>query len=234
MLTSLSLVRPDIVLNGDQQGSGRSVLLLHAGGERRKVWYPVMETLSTHGFHTVAYDQRAHGESGGSPDEPVTLFADDAVAMIKEMVMPAVVGASLGGFALMLALADPDVQSSVSALVLVDVLPDPDPDIVRGYLSRGERNMSELPLVSDILSRREELCEAASSLKLPVLLVRGEKSDALMDSDTDRFRKLVPHVEEIIIPDAGHLVARDQPDLLANEVTRFLDQDLIHKRSICG
>ncbi|QNQ10857.1 alpha/beta fold hydrolase [Sphingomonas alpina] len=92
-----ALIRPDAVLRFDQLGSGPAALLLHAGGERRRVWHKIMEPLAQCGFLTVAYDQRGHGESGGSLDAPLTAFGADTAAMIEHLISPVVVGASLGG-----------------------------------------------------------------------------------------------------------------------------------------
>ena len=101
-----ALVRPDAILRFDRLGSGPPVLLLHAGGERRLVWHKVMAPLAQRGFLTIAYDQRGHGESGGSRDTPLPAFGADTVAMIEQLDSPLVVGSSLGGFAALSALAE--------------------------------------------------------------------------------------------------------------------------------
>jgi pimeloyl-ACP methyl ester carboxylesterase len=62
MITT-SLQRPDATLYCDSLGHGQEILLLHAGGERRRVWHPVMGYLANHGCRCVAYDQRGHGRA---------------------------------------------------------------------------------------------------------------------------------------------------------------------------
>ncbi|MCE3289817.1 MAG: alpha/beta fold hydrolase, partial [Caulobacter sp.] len=119
------LQRPDTVLRFDQLGAGPDMLLLHAGGERRTVWRPVMRQLAWQ-CRCTAYDQRGHGDSEGDRSAPVTVFGEDTVAMIAQLRAPVVVGASLGGFAALLALDQ--VERDVAGLVLVDVVPDPDPE----------------------------------------------------------------------------------------------------------
>lgn len=109
-----ALTRPDAVLRFDRLGDGPAALLLHAGGEWRRVWHKIMEPLAGRGFLTVAYDQRGHGESGGSLDAPLPVLGADTAAMIQQLVAPVVVGASLGGFAALSALADPKVQAQVA------------------------------------------------------------------------------------------------------------------------
>jgi pimeloyl-ACP methyl ester carboxylesterase len=227
-----ALMRPDAVLRFDRLGSGPPVLLLHAGGERRSVWHKVMEPLAQRGYLTNAYDQRGHGESGGSRDTPLTAFAADTVAMIEGLAIPVVVGSSLGGFAALSALADPNVRNDVAGLVLVDVVPDPDPARVRTFLDSDGLNMSRDFLVDDILGRAASLRAAAESLDLPVLAVRAGSRGALTDEDRDRFLELVPHAAIVSIPGAGHLVARDKPLELAKIIGDFLFEDSVRDRRI--
>src|SRR5262245_9131208 len=123
MTETLRIARAHIELAGEARGAGSGVLLLHAGGETRAVWRPIMDSLAERGFRSMAFDQRGHGESGGSPLDGVSAYGDDARAMIQLMHRPVVVGASLGGFALMLALQA--LEGEVAGFVLVDVTPAP-------------------------------------------------------------------------------------------------------------
>jgi pimeloyl-ACP methyl ester carboxylesterase len=61
------------------------------------------------------------------------------------------------------------------------------------------------------------------ALKMPVLLLLGE-AESMYDprSAAERARKLIPHIEAEIIPDAGHMLITDQPELAANHILRFL------------
>jgi len=227
-----ALIRPDAVLRFDRLGSGPAALLLHAGGERRHVWHKVMEPLAKRGFLTMAFDQRGHGDSGGSRDTPLTAFGADAVAMVERLTSPIVVGASLGGFAALIALADPKVQENVAGLVLVDVVPDPDPARVRTFLDSDGLNMSRTFLVDDILGRAESLRAAAAALNLPVLVIRAGSGGAVREQDQDRFLELVPDAAFTSIAGAGHLVARDKPLELAKVIGDFLLQDSVRDRRI--
>src|SRR5437588_12383334 len=64
----------DAVLVGTEIGDGHSVMFLHAGGERRQVWDPVSKVLAQAGYRCVAFDQRGHGDSGGSHDDEFRWF----------------------------------------------------------------------------------------------------------------------------------------------------------------
>ncbi|MEV7097256.1 alpha/beta fold hydrolase [Amycolatopsis sp. NPDC051045] len=212
------IARPDAVLRGQEAGVGPTVLLLHAGGERRRVWTPVIEVLVEAGFRCVAFDQRGHGDSDGSPRALVPC-ADDVAAMLQaEPPGCVVVGASLGGLAAIAALGDPAVRARVAGLVLVDVVPGLDPDRVRRFLAAGGVLEAHAELVDDILARVPHLRQITARLDLPVLLVRGGHGSPVTDGDADRLLRLVPHATVTGIPGAGHLVARDQPVALAETV----------------
>jgi pimeloyl-ACP methyl ester carboxylesterase len=209
------LARPDAVLKGHETGAGPTVLLLHAGGERRRVWTPVTDVLAEAGFRCVAFDQRGHGDSAGSP-RTLALCADDVAAMLHaEAPGCVVVGASLGGLAAIAALGDPAVRARAAGLVLVDVVPGLDPGRVRRFLAAGGLLDTHADLVEDILAGVPRLREITARLDLPILLVRGGDGSPVTDDDVDRLRRQAPHVVVTRIHDAGHLIARDQPVALA-------------------
>lgn len=212
------LMRPGLTLYRDHLGSGPDILLLHAGGERRQVWRPVMTILADR-YRCTAYDQRGHGESGGNRDGPVTLFGEDTVAMLADLRNPLLVGASLGGFAALLALADPAIERRVAGLVLVDVTPDPDPAATRRFLE--PLGMADSPLVGDILGRAEALRGIAARLTLPMLAIRAGQRGGPGDPDAVRFASLVPHAQFATVRAAGHLIARDRPAELAALLASF-------------
>ncbi|MCW5892974.1 MAG: alpha/beta fold hydrolase [bacterium] len=114
-----------VVLTGDAYGNPahRPVLLLHGGGQTRHAWGGTAATLADAGFHAVSLDLRGHGDSGWAPDADyrVDAFADDLCAVAAQLGRkPAVVGASLGGLALLVAMGErPDPPAA--AVVLVDI-----------------------------------------------------------------------------------------------------------------
>jgi pimeloyl-ACP methyl ester carboxylesterase len=62
----------------------------------------------------------------------------------------------------------------------------------------------------------------ARRLRLPVLLVRGGRSDVLSPELAVEFLSLVPHAEFADVGDAHHMVAGDQNDAFAVAVVEFL------------
>lgn len=227
-----SLVRPDGRLYFDRLGSGPDVLLLHAGGERRRVWHPVMERLARDGFRATAYDQRGHGESIEGRAFPLPDYGDDTIGMIGQLTMPVVVGASLGGFAALFALADAAIEAKVAGLVLVDVVPDPDPERTRRFLA--PLGMESSPLVADILGRQDRLRSITRKLSLPILAIRAGERTGITDGDADRFLALAPHARIVSVAGAGHLIAKEKPAELGALLSDFLRSDAVCEHREAG
>ncbi len=127
--------------------SGPSVLLLHGGGQTRHAWRATAQELARMGWTAYALDQRGHGDSDWIADAAYSFpdFASDAKAVARELfrrsgTRPAVIGASLGGIASLLAEGETersDGDELFSALVLVDITPRVDPngvDKVQGFM----------------------------------------------------------------------------------------------------
>lgn len=61
-----------------------------------------------------------------------------------------------------------------------------------------------------------------SKVKIPSIFIRGEKSGYIMDEDTLIIRKFFKDAEIVSIPDAGHWLHAEQPDLLVKTLAYFL------------
>lgn len=65
---------------------------------------------------------------------------------------------------------------------------------------------------------------AARRLAVPVLLVRGGRSDVVSQEGLDDFRSLAPHAEFADIAGADHMVAGDRNDAFSAAVFDFLER----------
>ncbi len=121
-------------LAADSYGSGeRGAILLHGGGQTRHAFAGTAQALAKSDWTAFTIDQRGHGDSdwveGGHYS--VFDFADDIAKVAGEIAKrfgsaPALIGASLGGMAGMIAegkAAKMNLPPNFSALVLVDVTP---------------------------------------------------------------------------------------------------------------
>lgn len=212
------ITRPDATLHGEESGTGPTFLLLHAGGERRQVWTPVTQVLTTAGHRCVTYDQRGHGTSEGTADTLSACAADVAAMLHAEPSPCTLVGASLGGLAAIAALADPPIRTRVKAVILVDVVPCLNPPRVRHFLSALPATNPYSPLVEDILTHVPHLEQITAALDLPIHLIHGDTGSALAKEDITRLLGLAPSATVRTIPNAGHLIAREQPAALAQAI----------------
>src|SRR6201987_3440576 len=121
-----------VTLTADVEGawSGPAVLLLHGGGQTRQAWGGTSQVLADVGFLALTVDQRGHGESDWAADGNygISAYARAVRAVASQLGRPvALVGASLGGLASLLAVAEPPGVDA-TALVRVAVTPRVPPD----------------------------------------------------------------------------------------------------------
>ena len=65
--------------------------------------------------------------------------------------------------------------------------------------------------------------EAVARLTLPVLVVRGENTDALHRTVTEEVERTIPHARSVVIPRAGHGAPRQNPEAFIAAVLDFLE-----------
>lgn len=85
--------------------------------------------------------------------------------------------------------------------------------------------MTRRPLDDETRARLVDptvLEDAARTLTVPTLLVRGRQSDLLSEEGARDFMALVPHAEFAAVGGAGHMVAGDRNDAFNDAVVGFL------------
>lgn len=102
------------------------VLLLHGGGQNRYAWTSTAAKLSQAGYYVVTVDARGHGESEW--DSQCRYDMDDMGRDVHTLLerfdrAPAVVGASMGGMASIIAQGQAPDRQIWSSVTLVDVTP---------------------------------------------------------------------------------------------------------------
>lgn len=133
------------------------VVLLHGGGQTRHAWGATAATLAAQGRYAVSIDLRGHGDSGWDPDADysVDAFARDLCAVARQLPSrPAVVGASLGGLAALIAQGE-SADPPASAIVLVDIAPRVDPvgvERIIGFMTGHPQGFASLEEAADAVA----------------------------------------------------------------------------------
>ena len=83
----------------------------------------------------------------------------------------------------------------------------------------------QLPEIMDGL-KIKNFTENDRIRKFPVLFIKGEKSNFISADDTDIIQTIFPESRIITIPDAGHWLHAEKPDLFIKTVKDFLHNKL--------
>lgn len=146
-------------------GEGSPTLLAHGGGQTRLAWTRTAIALMEAGYSAIAMDLRGHGESAWSPSGSYQLddFASDLLAISDQLSeKPALVGASLGGLAGLI--AEGELRpGSFTSLTLVDITPNMEPigvarvlDFMKAHLADGFASPDEAAdAIANYLPHRE-------------------------------------------------------------------------------
>lgn len=247
------------------------VVLMHGGGQTRFSWQSAMQELLAAGYCVINFDARGHGDSGwaGRGGYGLQRHARDLAQITAQVAAPvALVGASLGGATALRALAD---GMRPAAVVLVDIVPRPDPKGVQRIRNFMLGNPDGFASIEDVaaaitsynphrpqpaelsglmrnvrvgedgrlrwhwdpaflgreipveLAELHETIEGARAAKnVPLLLVRGLKSDVVDEKGLGELREALPALEVFDVPNAGHMVAGDRNDVFNAGMLKFL------------
>lgn len=170
-----------LTLRADAYGNpgDRPVILAHGGGQTRFAWGKTAAHLAGQGWYAIALDLRGHGESDWCPSGNYHLeyFGRDLLAVATQCDgQPAVVGASLGGMASMVAEGGLG-NGTFRSLTLVDITPSPNREgsdkivaFMRAHAAEGfERLEDAADVIAEFLPHRprpKDLSGLAKNLRL--------------------------------------------------------------------
>jgi pimeloyl-ACP methyl ester carboxylesterase len=133
------------------------IVLLHGGGQTRHAWGGAGSAFAARGRYALSVDLRGHGDSDWAPDGRygIVAFADDVRAVAAGLPeRPALVGASLGGLASLVAIGESEDEVA-DALVLVDVTPTVELDgamRIRNFMREGMDGFASLEDAADAIA----------------------------------------------------------------------------------
>lgn len=219
---------------GDETGAADAplVVLLHGGGQTRHSWAGAARYLTTAGYRVLNYDARGHGDSDWSPSGAYSL--DDRVHDLQAVTGSAtqrvvLVGASLGGAT---ALHAASLGMKLAGLVMVDIVPDPEPDgidSIRAFMRSGFGGFADLDEAADAVAAynpdRPRPSDPAGLMKN---LRKAEDGRLHWHWDPrilDRDQKI-----QAILRQSAELMARDNPCPVM--VVRGLRSDVVSDKGI--
>ncbi len=91
-------------------------------------------------------------------------------------------------------------------------------------LNYDDERVAPATALSDSKNAEARLLDAARRLDVPVLLVRGARSELVDRKHVEEFLNLAPHAEFIDVEGAGHMVAGDRNDIFADALIDFLSR----------
>lgn len=216
-------------------GEGPPILLIHGFASNGRVnWWDTgwVKTLADAGRRVITFDHRGHGQSQKLYDSalyPAAEMAEDARRLLDHLgigqadVMGYSMGARVSAF---LAIAHPErVRRAVfaglasrmitgvgGAEAIARALEAPNREAVadagaRAFRIFAEQTKSDLrALAACIRSSREKIAaEELAKIRVPVLVVAGEKDDVAGDVET--LVKVIPGAKGVTLPNRNHMNA---------------------------
>lgn len=77
-------------------------------------------------------------------------------------------------------------------------------------------------LVRDCAQHQDDIVDAARTIRCPVLLISGGRSDLVSAKTVEEFQALVPHARHAHLPQATHMLAGDDNDTFTGTVLEYL------------
>lgn len=234
-MPQLEIQRDDVTLLVKTQGprKGPTLLFLHADGESLSDWSSVFSCLRPRHWQLAAPDLGGRGEIGPARNYAFEDFLGDAHQIIQGLKgRPLVlVGSSIGG--LMALLLIEHYPSLVDGLVLLDTPSHLPLEVTKrshsaadgisksGSPVRRDPQTGSKLLLESALSDPLRLARAAQSVSVPALFLYGSKSELVGEKEICRLRRDIPHLETETV-DAGHLIAQDNPQGVADKIASFV------------
>ena len=236
----------------DTGGPGEAIVLLHPGSGSAEVYPYQQPAFVRAGYRVISYSRRGQYRSDLGTDADTYFAADDLLGLMKYLEVERfhVVGNALGGYvALDVALSRPD---RVSSLVLAcSMMGISEPEYTRTLQSLRPKPFDDLPAelkelgpsyraanpsgVAEWKTRHERAgrgspvrlkntitWSALASLKVPTLLVTGDADLWIPPSLLRQVGEKMPDSKVVIVPDSGHSVQWEQPELFNRAVLEFI------------
>ncbi|MBP3951554.1 alpha/beta fold hydrolase [Bacillus suaedae] len=238
-----------MILHTTINGEGEPLVLIHSGGMTGHTEYEEQsDYFAANNYKVIRPDLRGHGKSNGRIENYFSHCADDIHDTLDSLNLEEchIAGVSIGGIvALLFAKNYPEKVKSLSFSGIYPIEPDNWNELSREEAERYEQlfnNMEAVDYLSEIhggndwKSLLHSFCEDdfypfhetgdVSMITIPTLCIVGEKENVEV-SAAITYKQLNPAFHIAIIPFAGHLVHREQPELYSHTLEAFLKNQQI-------
>jgi pimeloyl-ACP methyl ester carboxylesterase len=199
------------------------MVLLHALGERRASWAPVMTQFAQR-LRVFAMDLRGHGDSDWPGAYSFQLMRDDVVSLLDQLDLGAVTltGHSMGGMVgYLTAMQRPDL---VERLVVEDVAPPyhRDRPVPERPAEPLEFDWTVVPAIVGQVNKGDPAAwDSLSTITAPTLLIGGGPDSHIPQEKLAEVADRIPRCDLVTIP-AGHYVHTARPREFCTAVLGWL------------
>lgn len=213
---------------GSRAPSRATIVYLHGVGDNRGSGAGIVERYTRRGFQVVAYDSRAHGQSGGDACTYGFFEKRDLQKVLDTLgnSRVVVIGTSLGAAVALQAAAE---DSRIAAVVAAEPFSDlrtvaterapfifTRSSIERAFALAAQQGGFKVEDVSPLA--------AAPRIKVPVLLIHGDRDSKTRPAHSRRlFDALTGPKRLLLIPGAGHSESLSGSGVWS-EIDRWIDR----------
>lgn len=235
-----------MILHTNITGEGELLVLLHSGGMTGLTEYEEQSDYFTaRNYKVIRPDLRGHGKSDGKIDNFFIRSIKDLNDTLEYLKIKKchIAGVSLGGVvALLFAKKYPEKVKSLSFSGIFPVTPENWDELLREEASHFEElfhNEEAVMFLNEIHGDNDwksllqsfnaddfypfEETGDVADLKMPTLCLVGEKQELEVASALT-YKQLNSNISIAVIPFAGHLVHRVQPELYSETLNIFLKE----------
>lgn len=233
-----------MILHTNVKGEGDPLVLIHSGGMTGSTEYEEQsDYFSRKDFKVIRPDLRGHGKSVGKMDNYFSRCVEDIKETMEYLNVDKfnIAGVSIGGIvSLLFAQTYPDKVKSLSFSGVYPCKPDNWDEMLKEEDEHYEQLFNDEETVSMLDEMHEDTdwktllrsfnkdnfypfdkTANVTNLKAPTLCMMGENQE-LEVSATVRYKQLNPNINISIVPFAGHLVHREQPEIYSQILYTFI------------
>lgn len=207
-------------------GPGPVVLMMHGWSGRPTQFRHLVEPLVAAGRQVIALDAPAHGRSPGAEAHPLA-FAEAVLEAAGELRhVESVVGHSMGGAAVLLALAEQKFADRATVIG--------SPGAMHRVLDRFASTIALPPAAKreffaivdrhvGVPASELDVARHPAALDLPGLIVHDRDDDSVPFCEAEAIARVWPHARLIATRGLGHRRVLSDPGVVA-AITRFLTE----------